>query len=769
MLQSYTKKIAIGFTLTISSLTAFADFNPAPPVSGAYQTGIYRNILAEFGKSSIQNRVDESFNKMFYGTSDEKLYYEFDNDEAYIKAIGSNDIRSEGQSWGMTIAVMMDKKEEFDKLWRFAHDRMKNDNSQSFPGTYAWQLRDNGGSVSVLDHGAAPDGELYFAFALFNAAHRWGSGTGIYNYEAQANTMLDVIRNNLMDNSWKQIVFSPFENSFTDPSYHVPAFLDYFADVANSNNSYWSDAAESSRIFLQMHLAHGNGGLSTYLAGFDGAPKQGNSIFSGQPNPGDIYESDSFRVIKNIAMDAHMMGAEAWHTDAVDTLLNFFKQEGMSSGGPCGNGYGQKYWQSGVAYGSSCGENGNYGHDAAQKAANAAAVLASTNSNDALLFVNDFWNQSWPTGQYRYYNGSLYMLGMLHLSGNFKFYKPGSNNSSSSSSASGSNTIQVRMVGTDGTESVTLEVGGTAIKTWTLSTTMTTYTASTDLNGEIRVDYTNDASGRDVQVDYIVVNGETRQAEDQDDNTGVWGNDACGGGTLSEMLHCSGSIGFGPVGNTSSSSSSQPASSSSSSSSSSQSSSSSSSSQPVSSSSSSVSSSSSSSSTQSGSNTIEVRMAGVDGTESVTLQVGGVDVETWILSTSMSTYSVTTDLSGEIRVDYTNDATGRDVQVDYIVVNGDVRQAEDQDDNTGVWGNGSCGGGTMSEMLHCSGSIGFGNVDSTSVSSSSSSVASSSSSAPSGGMCNWYGSQIPLCQNTQNGWGWENNQSCVSVNTCNSQ
>ncbi|WP_428240084.1 cellulose binding domain-containing protein [Gynuella sp.] len=113
----------------------------------------------------------------------------------------------------------------------------------------------------------------------------------------------------------------------------------------------------------------------------------------------------------------------------------------------------------------------------------------------------------------------------------------------------------------------------------------------------------------------------------------------------------------------------------------------------------------------SSSNDIVVRMQGISGDESVNLTVGGTTVGTWTLNTNMTDYSVTTDLTGEIRVAFTNDATGRDVQVDYIVVNGVVRQAEDQADNTGVWGNSSCGGGSYSEWLHCNGSIGFGGVD----------------------------------------------------------
>lgn len=32
--------------------------------------------------------------------------------------------------------------------------------------------------------------------------------------------------------------------------------------------------------------------------------------------------------------------------------------------------------------------------------------------------------------------------------------------------------------------------------------------------------------------------------------------------------------------------------------------------------------------------------------------------------------------------------------------------------------------------------------------------------------CNWYGTQVPICNSTTSGWGWENNKSCVSRATC---
>lgn len=54
-------------------------------------------------------------------------------------------------------------------------------------------------------------------------------------------------------------------------------------------------------------------------------------------------------------------------------------------------------------------------------------------------------------------------------------------------------------------------------------------------------------------------------------------------------------------------------------------------------------------------------------------------------------------------------------------------------------------------------------------SSSVSSSASSSSSVASGQQCNWYGTLYPLCEDTQSGWGWEDNESCVAPDTCQSQ
>jgi endo-1,4-beta-xylanase len=123
---------------------------------------------------------------------------------------------------------------------------------------------------------------------------------------------------------------------------------------------------------------------------------------------------------------------------------------------------------------------------------------------------------------------------------------PGGGGSSSSAPSGGNKTIVVRARGTTGQEQIRLKVNNTTVQTWTLSTGMNNYTATTNLSGGSLVEYFNDSGSRDVQVDYISVNGSVRQSEAQTYNTGVYQNGACGGGNGgSEWLHCNGAIGYG--------------------------------------------------------------------------------------------------------------------------------------------------------------------------------------------------------------------------------
>ena len=54
---------------------------------------------------------------------------------------------------------------------------------------------------------------------------------------------------------------------------------------------------------------------------------------------------------------------------------------------------------------------------------NSTTAITAT-SPQRTAFVRDFWNTPVPSGQARYYDGMLYLLGLLYDSGNFRIWGP---------------------------------------------------------------------------------------------------------------------------------------------------------------------------------------------------------------------------------------------------------------------------------------------------------------------------------------------------------
>ncbi len=171
----------------------------------------------------------------------------------------------------------------------------------------------------------------------------------------------------------------------------------------------------------------------------------------------------------------------------------------------------------------------------------------STGSNNNITFqnhVNAWANQGWNLGTHNYqvmategYESSGSSNVTVWESGNNPDPNPNPNPNP------GTYSIVVRARGTSGSENIRVTVGGTQVDSYTASTSMSNRTINTSATGGINVEFTNDATGRDVQVDYIQVNGSTMQAESQTNNTGVYQNGSCGGSN-SEWMHCNGYIGF---------------------------------------------------------------------------------------------------------------------------------------------------------------------------------------------------------------------------------
>ena len=143
---------------------------------GAFFTGEYPNVLGEWGLSDdeIQARIDETWNQLFYGDDEtERVYYPVGDDMAYILDVNNNDVRSEGMSYGMMVAVQLDKQEEFDRLWKWAKSHMQQSN-----GYFAWHATTSG---QLLSMGIAPDvmPHIFDLFTQADFAQRAQSGLGI--------------------------------------------------------------------------------------------------------------------------------------------------------------------------------------------------------------------------------------------------------------------------------------------------------------------------------------------------------------------------------------------------------------------------------------------------------------------------------------------------------------------------------------------------------------------------------------------------------------
>ncbi|HXR46713.1 MAG TPA: glycosyl hydrolase family 8 [Candidatus Limnocylindrales bacterium] len=419
-------------------LTACRSFDTTAGVdgSGAFATGHYRNLFAEDGHPSqeIQNKIDSAFQQLFHGDpATQAVFYEAGTNAngplACVTDVKHHDVRTEGLSYGMMIAVQMSKKAEFDAIWNWSKTYLYHD-SPTDPsyGFFSWQAKTNGETMSGF---VAPDGESYYVMALYFAADRWGNGTGIYNYKAEADRLLTNLRhrqpitgqlfmlkrnsdtrNNftvtagpLFDARHKMVLFSPSteRGAFTDPSYHLPAFYELWARWGPPPDSnFWMAAAAASRDFFPR-AANSATGLTPDYANFDG------TVISNRWNQGAVnFRFDAFRTAGNWSVDWSWWGKDVRERELSDRLQAFFESKGMDS-------YGCQFTLDGKQLDDR--------HAQGLVAVNADASLAATNPRSK-KFIEALWNTPTPDGLERYYEGLLYMMALLHCSGEFRIWAP---------------------------------------------------------------------------------------------------------------------------------------------------------------------------------------------------------------------------------------------------------------------------------------------------------------------------------------------------------
>ena len=120
------------------------------------------------------------------------------------------------------------------------------------------------------------------------------------------------------------------------------------------------------------------------------------------------FRFDAWRTISNVALDWSWNQADPWQQEQTDKVLSFLfnhieflPNQFALDGTPL----------------SQESSPGLY-------AMAATGALATTNPALAKPFVEYLWNTELPTGQWRYYDGLMYFLGFLQVSGQFQIHEP---------------------------------------------------------------------------------------------------------------------------------------------------------------------------------------------------------------------------------------------------------------------------------------------------------------------------------------------------------
>ena len=394
--------------------------------AGAFATGQYRNLFVEAGHSPAETkaRINRAFQQLFHGNPQTQSVYfpagrNENGDLAYLCDIAHNDVRSEGMSYGMIIAVQLDKQAEFDALWNWSKTFMQHTRrDHPAAGFFSWSVKTNG---VPNDEMPAPDGEEYFVTALYFATHRWGNGKGIFHYQNEANQLLTDMRHRqpitgkamgrtmtaggLFHPGQRMVRFTPEVTNWdhTDPSYHLPAFYELWARWGpEGDRAFWQEAAVASREFFKRS-AHPVTALTPDYANFDGSPWTAEW----QKQSGDFH-SDAWRSAMNWSVDWAWWAKDLHAAERSDRLQAFFEAKGLAT-------YGNKFTLDGRQTGSD--------HSTGLVAMNAVASLAATHPRSR-NFVEALWTTPIPSGTYRYYDGLLYLFGLLHCSGEFRIWSP---------------------------------------------------------------------------------------------------------------------------------------------------------------------------------------------------------------------------------------------------------------------------------------------------------------------------------------------------------
>jgi endo-1,4-beta-D-glucanase Y len=289
------------------------------------------------------------------------------------------DTVSEGQAYGMLMAVMLNDKGTFDNLWAYTKNYFND------VGLMHWRI---GADGSVIGPGPASDADQDMAYALIVADKKWGG------YRQEAQTLLKSIIDHEVD--LENHIFKPGQwggKEALNISYLAPGYYRIFADYTGDNN--WLKIAEKSYELIEK-TAHPETGLVPDWSDDKGNPA-GN--LKGDPRHEQFFYN-AVRTPWRIATDYIWFG-EKRAKSIVDKMTNFFSTIGVEN---LKSGYTLE------------GKPTASYFDATYASQITAGALISNNQS----FYKQLYDKLLTIPQNSYYGDSLRILTLMFVNGQFE-------------------------------------------------------------------------------------------------------------------------------------------------------------------------------------------------------------------------------------------------------------------------------------------------------------------------------------------------------------
>lgn len=225
----------------------------------------------------------------------------------------------------------------------------------------------------------------------------------------------------------------------TDASYHLPHFYELWARWGpKGDRAFWARAAAASRRYF-IGVAEPETALTPDRSHFDQSPIRRSGELG-------AFGYDSWPSVSNWSVDYLWFGKSPQEPALSERYQKFLTRQGIHTfadrytirGEPLSTRHSPGMVATAAVGGLALSGGGGGGGGGSGGGGGGTGGVGSDTSPYVAAFVNELWELPIPRGEQRYYDGMLYLMSLLHCSGNFRIWMPASRRPAGTSSAGNS-------------------------------------------------------------------------------------------------------------------------------------------------------------------------------------------------------------------------------------------------------------------------------------------------------------------------------------------